>query len=177
MSAETNFYDPLKVWDDAVEGAIQQEKWDRRFLKIAEQVASWSKDPSTKCGAVIVRPDRTIVSTGYNGFPQGCSDADEVYADRDLKLARVVHAELNALLQAHEPVRGYTMYTRQLPNIGPSCDRCTAHVIQAGISRLVYIEAEIPERWQESIQRGFDMYEEAGVEVVALEPEKLRVNM
>ena len=53
------------------------EKWDRRFLALAEHVADWSKDPSTKTGAVIVRPDRTIASMGYNGFPRGMADTDD----------------------------------------------------------------------------------------------------
>jgi dCMP deaminase len=147
------------------------DKWDERFLDMAELVASWSKDPSTKCGAVIVRPDKSVVSTGFNGFPRGCSDDDEVYGDRDLKLARVVHAELNALLAARESLEGYTIYTAQIPNIGPSCDRCTAHIIQAGIKRIAYRATPVPERWKESIERGFQMYKEAGVEVVAYEVE------
>jgi dCMP deaminase len=142
--------------------------WHDRFLALAEHVALWSKDPSTQCGAVIVRPDRTVASIGFNGFPKGCSDAIELYTDREQKLARVVHAEVNALLHSREPVHGYTIYTRQLPNIGPSCDRCTAQIIQAGIGRIVFESALIPDRWRASIERGFEMYEEAGVEVVAL---------
>jgi dCMP deaminase len=148
---------------------LRQDKWDRRFLGLAAMVAGWSKDPSTKCGAAIVRPDLTIASVGYNGFPRGCSDAQEKYDDRELKLERVVHAELNAILSAVEPVRGYTMYTWP-PGHGPSCARCTAHVIQAGIKRVVYVhleEAGFSERWKRSCQNGLDMYQEAGVEIVA----------
>ena len=151
------------------------DKWNRRFLDMAEMVASWSKDPSTKCGAVIVRPDRTIASAGFNGFPKGCDDADEIYLDRPLKYARVVHAEMNAIIHAHEPLEGYTMYCTPA-NIGPACDRCAAHIIQAGIKTIVHemppavVEESFVDRWGESIQRGLDMFEEAGVEVVALEP-------
>lgn len=144
-------------------------KWDNRFIELAERVASWSKDPSTKCGAVIVRPDRTIASTGYNGFPKRCVDHEFLYEDRDLKLSRVIHAEVNAILFAKESLEDYTMYTVQNPHIGPSCDRCSAHIVQAGISRVVTKEFRpIPERWIESIQRGLDMYDEAGVEVIAI---------
>lgn len=143
--------------------------WDYRFLSMAGLVASWSKDPSTKCGAVVVRPDRTIVSTGYNGFPKGCDDNPEFYADRELKLARVVHAELNAILHAREPLNGYTMYTHP-PGFGPSCDRCSAHIIQSGITRVVHVrdDSDFASRWKEPAERGLQMYEEAGVEVVAL---------
>jgi dCMP deaminase len=144
-------------------------KWDDRFLEMAALVASWSKDPSTQCGAVIVRPDRTVASVGFNGFPKGCSDDDEFYANRDLKLARVVHAELNAILHAQESLVGYTMYTYP-PGFGPSCDRCTAHIIQSGITRVVHYQdtSEFASRWKEPAERGLQMYSEAGVEVVPL---------
>lgn len=145
-------------------------KWDYRFLGLAELVASWSKDPSTKCGAVVVRPDRTIVSTGFNGFPKGCSDNPALYEDRETKYSRVVHAEVNALLHAREPLNGYTLYSWP-PNYGPSCDRCTATIIQSGITRVVHkltTSADFASRWKESIDRGLQMYSEAEVEVVAL---------
>lgn len=141
--------------------------WDHYFLGMAEYIASASKDPSTKCGAVIVRPDRTIVSTGFNGFPKGCDDDPEIYANREEKYARVVHAELNAILHAREPLHGYTMYTYP-PGINGSCDRCTVHIIQAGITRLVHIyddQSEFANRWREAAERGRALYDEAGVEV------------
>lgn len=154
----------------AVEAA-SEKKWDLRFLEMAMMVASWSKDPSTKCGAVIVRPDRSIVSTGFNGFPRGCDDSGSVYADRDLKLARVVHAEVNAVLLARQDVRGCTLYTWP-PGYGPTCDRCASVVIQAGITRVVHViqETDFASRWMEPCRRGLDMYREAGVTVEALAP-------
>lgn len=150
--------------------AERQLKWDHRFMRIAQIVASWSKDPSTKCGAVIVRPDLSICSVGFNGFPRGCNDADEVYADRALKYERVVHAEVNAILAAPEPVRGYTLYSWP-PGIGPSCSRCSATMVQAGIKRVVHYGEELNDlnsRWAPSINIGKDMFREAGVEVVTL---------
>lgn len=139
----------------------RERKWDLRFLDMAEHVAQWSKDPSNKVGAVIVRPDLTVASVGFNGFPKGCSDDPSIYEDRDLKLARVIHAELNAILHAREPLHGYTIYT------SPPCDRCAAHIIQAGLSRVVYRRHEVDrfERWRDSIDRGNGMFAEAGVEV------------
>lgn len=147
----------------------REEKWDRRFLDMAKLVASWSKDPSTKCGAVIVRPDRTVASVGFNGFPRGCSDAAEVYADREEKYGRVVHAEVNAVLLAGESCKGYTLYTSP-GGAGPTCDRCAAVVIQAGIERIVYIKSDVEynARWAETMDRALRMYAEAGVEVVHL---------
>jgi dCMP deaminase len=105
--------------------------WDKRFLELAALVGGWSKDPSTKVGAVIVRPDRTIASLGYNGFPRG---VDDTYKDREHKLLRTVHAEMNAILSAREPVNGYTLYVTPLC----PCSNCAAAIIQSGIKRIVY---------------------------------------
>ena len=60
-------------------------KWDERFIELARLVAAWSKDPSTKVGAVIVRPDRTVASVGFNGFARGVDDTEERLNDRALK--------------------------------------------------------------------------------------------
>jgi dCMP deaminase len=93
-------------------------KWDTRFLDLAALVASWSKDPSTKVGAVIVRPDRTVASLGYNGFPRGVADTESRYEDRETKYQLVVHAEANAIISAGESVKGMTMYG----TLFPCCD-------------------------------------------------------
>lgn len=145
-------------------------KWDDRFMRIAKEVAGWSRDPSTKCGAVIVRPDKTVASVGFNGFPRGTSDADELYADRPTKYGRVVHAETNAVLHCRDPfpLTGYTMYTYP-GNTSPTCDRCATVVIQSGITTIVhdYEVSEFAERWADATKRAMDMYREAGVEIVA----------
>lgn len=140
------------------------DKWDRFFLGLARYVSTASKDPSTKTGAVIVRPDRTIASLGYNGFPRGCDDSPELYADRETKLSRVVHCEMNAILAAREPLHGCTLYT--VPFM--SCDRCAAHVIQAGIVRCVapFPSADKLERWAEAFKRTRQIFDEAGVSLV-----------
>lgn len=142
-------------------------KWDRRFLELSALVASWSKDPSTKCGAVIVRPDKTVCSVGYNGFPMNTDDSEELYHNRELKYSRVVHAEVNAVLHAREPVHGYTMYTTPSSGVGPTCDRCATVVIQSGITTVKheFVDREFDARWGEAMQRGLTMYEEAGVAV------------
>ncbi len=149
---------------------MANDKWDLRFLWMAGLVSEWSKDPSTKCGAVIVRPDKSIASTGFNGFPRGCDDSPEKYDNRELKYSRVIHAELNAIIQAAEPLTGYTMYTYP-PGFGPSCDRCSAHIIQSGIARVVHVldESDFAARWKESTDRGLEMYHEAGIIVDAIE--------
>ena len=134
------------------------DKWDHRFLALCETVASWSKDPSTKVGAVIVRPDLTIASAGYNGFPRAVPDDPEVYAQREDKYARVVHAELNAILHAHESVAGYTLYSAPLM----PCSSCAGAIIQSGICRVVYPRQK-ETRWdsQHAVSRA--MFNAAGV--------------
>lgn len=148
-------------------------KWDKRFLDLAELISTWSKDPSTKCGAVIVRPDKSIASTGFNGFPKGCNDAPELYADRSEKYQRVIHAEQNALLLANEDVTGCTMYTFP-PSRSGACDRCAAHIIQAGIKKIVHYGPRSGEmfgggRWIDSEDRAIKLFDEAGLEHVVLE--------
>lgn len=109
------------------------EKWDRRFLELAALVASWSKDPSTKTGAVIVSARKSVVGVGFNGFPQGAKDDPELYADRTYKYDHVVHCEINALLFANGSVNGCVLYT--WPFI--SCIRCAVQMAQAGIFHFV----------------------------------------
>jgi len=148
-------------------------KWHLRFLAMAELVAGFSKDPSTKCGAVIVRPDLTVASVGYNGFPRGCDDSDEKYNNRPLKYERVVHAELNAILSCYERPVGYTIYTWP-PSNGGACARCAAHIVQAGIKRMVHVGGpDFAEgRWNESLAIGNQLFQEAGVEIIVLPSER-----
>ncbi len=137
--------------------------WDEFYLGMAAYTATKSKDPSSQVGAVIVRPDRTVASLGFNGFPRGMSDAPELYADRDSKYQRVIHAEMNAVLSAHEPVHGHTLYCSL-----PSCERCCVHMIQAGITRVVWpmiIPQDFIERWHVAIEASVLMFREAGVEI------------
>ena len=74
-------------------------KWDIRYQQMAKLVASWSKDPSTRTGAVIVTPQKTVVSVGFNGFPRGVADDSRLY-DRPIKYQIIVHCEMNAVLTA-----------------------------------------------------------------------------
>jgi dCMP deaminase len=133
--------------------------WDRRFLSLAAHIAGWSKDPSTKCGAVIVRPNRTIVSLGYNGFPRGLYDDPEMLNNREEKYKRVVHAEMNALLHAGASTEGCTLYTWPFP----PCCKCATCVIQMGLTRVVAPGGSGPlwDRHDIALTRG--MFKETGV--------------
>ena len=139
-------------------------KWDRRFLRIAEEVRLWSKDPGTKVGCVLVN-ERRILSTGYNGFPQTISDDLDRYIDREYKLSVTVHAEANAILNAAKngtKVQGSTLYVTF-----PPCSQCASAIIQAGVAQIVCPDpASAPERWRSNFQAANNLFYEAGVKVL-----------
>lgn len=132
--------------------------WGDRFLSLAAHVAEWSKDPSTKVGAVIVERDRFVIGMGYNGFPRGIDDAHDRYLNKDLKYKMVVHAEANAILNAVKSVRGCTLYATFFP-----CPGCAALIIQSGISKVITGHHESDERYAESRALSMQMFGEAGV--------------
>ena len=142
---------------------MTRKDWDLRFLNLARETSLWSKDPSTKVGAVIVRPDLTVASLGFNGFPKRMPDLPQYYADKEQKYSRVIHAEMNAILFAKEPLSGYTLYTTLLP-----CDRCLVHVAQAGIDRVVSPLAapSVLERWGAAFDKTRAYAREMGLEIV-----------
>jgi len=146
---------------------MANEKWDLRFLELARLIASWSKDPSTQTGAVIVRPDRTIAAVGYNGFARKMKDDPTLYANREIKYERIIHCEMNAILTAREPLVGYTLYTTPFL----SCPRCAVHVAQAGITECVapICPEHLRDRWLKDLQRARTYLEEAGITVRELE--------
>lgn len=139
------------------------EKWDLRFLELADHIAQWSKDPRTKVGAVIVDEKKRVVSVGYNGFPRGVDDTPDRYEDRPTKHLYVAHAERNALDNAPLMVDGCTIYVPLVP-----CNECAKSIIQKGITRVV---SYVPER----DGTGFNwdittaMFIEAGVELYLID--------
>lgn len=132
-------------------------KWDQRFLELAKLVSTWSKDPSTKVGAVIT-DDRRIISVGYNGFPEGVLDSAERYCNREIKYKYMVHAERNALLFANTSLKNTTLYT--FPFM--PCSECAGMIIQSGIKRVVTL-INTNERWKESFEITKNMFGEADV--------------
>ena len=135
-----------------------QLKWDQRYLDMAKLVSTWSKDPSTQCGAVIVNDQNEIVSVGFNGFPKGVSDTEARLNDRELKYAITLHAERNAILFAKQSLKDCTLYTFPMQ----CCSECAAMVIQSGIKRHISLSYN-PERWQHSFELANEMFEEANV--------------
>lgn len=140
-------------------------KWDKRFLALASHVAMFSKDPSTKCGAVITKGNR-IISMGFNGFPSGVEDRPEWYNERDLKYQMIIHAEINAILFAQQSLKLCTIYTQPFP----PCCRCTAHIIQSGITKVVAPRPnqELTRRWGNELEIASKMYKSAHVKLVVI---------
>ena len=82
---------------------MSETSWDLSYLRLAKFWAlERSKDPSTQCGAVLVRPDNSVAALAYNGFPIGVGDNPRHYEDREIKYSRVIHAEMNALHLCHD---------------------------------------------------------------------------
>ena len=139
-------------------------KWDTRFLELAKQIASWSKDPSTKVGCVVVGPDREIRSTGFNGLPRGIKDSDERLNNREIKYPMICHAEENAIM--HAARIGISLKECRAYVTWPPCTRCARSLIQAGISEIIYPESvDIPKRWATDFDISLNMFEEAKVKI------------
>lgn len=143
------------------------DKWIKRFTDLCFTISSWSKDPSTKVGSVIVDDKKRIIGVGYNGFPRGVEDDEERYQDRPTKYKMVSHAERNALDNAPIPVEGATMFVTLMP-----CSDCAKSIIQRGIKRVI-----VPAMPRHLEEYDWDtdfynwkttqlMFKEAGVEII-----------
>ena len=146
---------------------MTSQTWDKRYLELAKLISTWSKDPSTKIGAVVVGDSGQVLAQGYNGFPRGLSDLDELYADRELKYKRICHAEMNAIYNASRTgvsLYGSTIYVYGLP----VCHECAKAVIQVGIKRVV-MQAIDTDRWGESCDLAQRFFREAGVEITYIQ--------
>lgn len=135
-------------------------KWDLYFLNLVKEISKASKDPSTQVGALIVNPDKTSVSWGYNGFPRGIEDTEKRLNNRELRIQLTVHAELNAILNTNQPLVGTTLYSLRIP-----CIECTKAIIQKGITRVVACyDKDYETRWDVSLPKS--LFEEAEIELV-----------
>lgn len=134
-------------------------KWHKRFLELAEHISTWSKDPSSKIGAVIVDKNRRIVSTGYNGFAIGVEDKKERLENREIKYKIVLHAEENAIQFSKQDLTGCSLYVSGLP----PCAHCASLIIQSGIKNIYAWKQEVPERWKESVELTKQIFKEAKI--------------
>lgn len=143
-------------------------KWKRRFLDLAAHVAEWSKDPSTKVGAVIVSYDRIVLGLGYNGFARGVDDSPERYDERSVKYKLVVHAEANAIVNSRGRIPSdATLFATKFP-----CSECAKLIIQSGIGTVVCPPPSADGVWAEDAAFSKQMFSEAHVQVILYHAER-----
>ncbi|KAA0444226.1 MAG: dCMP deaminase family protein [Candidatus Thioglobus sp.] len=140
-------------------------KWDERYLRLAQEISTWSKDPSTQVGAVTVGSKKEVLSQGFNGFPRGIHDSNERYNNKSTKYSLVVHAEMNAIYNATysgTSLDGATLYIYGLP----ICSECAKGIIQVGIKKVIIEKSKELENWNDSVKLSKQMFDEAGVELI-----------
>jgi dCMP deaminase len=108
---------------------MKVQSWSKTWMSVCESLSLRSKDPNTKVGSVIVSPDNRRISVGYNGFATGAIEGDRW----NNKYSHVIHAEINAIMNARQNIEGWTLYTTMFP-----CEGCRDCIIQQGISKVVY---------------------------------------
>ena len=144
--------------------------WDEYFMGVALLAAERSKDPNTQVGACIVDENNRILSTGYNGFPRGCSDDifpwNRNESDGETKYPFVVHAELNAILNTRgKSLVGSRVYVGLFP-----CHECAKAIIQAGIKEVIFLSDKYKNTASDMNSRR--MLSAAGVKLTKLETER-----
>lgn len=141
---------------------MSSQKWDNRFLDLSKHISEWSKDPSTKVGAVIVDKNKRIVSVGYNGFPKGIDDDHRLH-DRETKYLMIVHGEMNAILFANRSLEGCTLYTYPFM----PCPRCASMIIQSGITTVIAPKND-NQRWATQFEESRILFKQAGIKLKEL---------
>ena len=140
--------------------------WGDRYIHLAKEISTWSKDPSTQVGAVVIGNNGEVLSQGYNGFPRGIKDTPQRLKDREKKYNLVVHAEMNAINNASlngVSLKGSTLYVYGLP----ICNECAKGVIQVGIDKVIATRpADYNKEWDESIKDAKALFKEAEVEYI-----------
>ena len=148
---------------------IHGKKWGDRYLGLAREVSTWSKDPSTKVGAVVIGDHGQLLSQGFNGFPRGINDNAARLKDKQKKYKLVVHAEMNAIYNAGLngiSLDGSTLYVYGLP----VCNECAKGIIQVGIKTVVAMRPkDYNKDWDESIKDAEALFKEAEVMYIVKE--------
>lgn len=132
-------------------------------MELAKTAASWSKDPSTRVGAVAIGDKGQVLSTGYNGFPRGIEDTEDRLNTRELKYQFMVHAEMNCVYNA--TYNGVSLDKATLYIYGlPCCSQCALGIIQVGVKRVIMNDPHNHNpRWKDSWELTKELFEEAKV--------------
>lgn len=159
---------------------MRMTRWQEYFLNIALINAQMSKDPNTGVGAVIVGVGNEILSTGFNGLPRYIEDSDERLNNRDVKHDLIIHAEMNAIISAARNgarIVGGRLYVMCYDKIEQKawgtapCVRCASHLIQAGISTVVFgVTGYKPVKdWDKAHEMSLPLFTEAGISIIAVD--------
>lgn len=137
--------------------------WNKRYLSLAKEVSTWSKDPSRKIGAVAVGAKGQVLAQGYNGFPRNIRHSSDRLNNRETKYKFVVHAEMNLIYNATYngvSLDGSTVYVTGLP----VCSECAKGLIQVGVQQVIMpTQVDTPDAWTESFKFTQELFSEAGV--------------
>lgn len=137
-----------------------ENKWHKRYVALAQHVADWSKDPSTKVGAVIVGKNRREIALGYNGFPPGIDDDEMRMSVREVKYKMTQHAERNALDNARFDLTGGVLAVTMFP-----CSECAKSIISRGIKVVLCPPPLDREPWKSDADWTRLMLTEAGITI------------
>ena len=142
---------------------LQGKAWGEKYTHLAKEISTWSKDPSTKVGAVVIGEHGQLLSQGFNGFPRGIHDTDDRLNNRERKYELVVHAEMNAIYNASltgVSLKDATLYVYGLP----ICNECAKGIIQVGIKKVVAMRPQIyNSEWDKSNKNAEALFREAEV--------------
>jgi dCMP deaminase len=155
---------------------LEQEEYIKK-LKLAERISRKSSDPSTKVGCVITNTDNRLISVGYNRMPCNCSNDVSLWNDRQIKYQRVLHAEVVAILNAKEDIRGYNLYIWPTASFMPICSRCASVICEKRIGRIIWSYDPLETKfnhWKDKCEESVKMFNEAGIEIIGVENINLR---
>jgi dCMP deaminase len=151
---------------------MESDKWDQRWMEVAQHFGTWSKDPSTKVGCVVIGSSNQVLTQGFNGFPRGANDSLARYHNRSVKYKWVEHAERNAIYNAARTGTSLMQATLYVPWF--SCAECSRAIAQSGISTLVTYnpstyDADFMVRWGQDFIISCDILYETKVTVRYIE--------
>lgn len=163
----------IKYYKNGKNHEMSYSDIDVRYMRLAREVSTWSKDPSSKIGAVAIsKNNQVVLSQGYNGFPRKIKDDYRLYI-KSIKYDNIIHAEMNVIYNAVDngiSLAGSTVYVYGLP----VCSQCTSGLIQAGVTRIVFCNVKNDQRWNDSFKQSLEKILEANIDYREIKLEELK---
>lgn len=163
----------IKYYKNGKNHEMSYSDIDVRYMRLAREFSTWSKDPSSKIGAVAIsKNNQVVLSQGYNGFPRKIKDDYRLYI-KSIKYENIIHAEMNVIYNAVDngiSLAGSTVYVYGLP----ICSQCTSGLIQAGVTRIVFCNVKNDQRWNDSFKQSLEKILEANIDYREIKLEELK---